>query len=142
MRNTSNTANRELKAVVREFAKWRRKKRYPRESIPDNLWKKAVSLYRKSPSSDIAQTLRINHGELKKRASLPACKSRVRSHKTPPSDCQTLVPVEASAFPVTETLPACIIRIQNSKGAMEICLNYGHDVDLAKFVHNFTEVER
>ena len=57
----------ELKTVHERFGRWRETKQ-GRERIPERLWRAAVKLCADYSMNTVAEVLRVNHTELKKRA--------------------------------------------------------------------------
>jgi hypothetical protein len=90
----------------------------------------------------LSRKLRVNHSDLKRRADTAGHSRRSTPGGTKAKNSQTLVPVKVVPLQSMTPSPVCIVRIQSSKGAMEICLNNGHDTDIAGFVSSFMGGER
>jgi hypothetical protein len=66
-RNGGSPAEQELTELVKRFHHWRHTRATARERIPQALWEQAVAVSRGLPLSQVARTLRLSPGELKKR---------------------------------------------------------------------------
>ena len=65
-RSESPTLPSRLKAVRQELERWRRTRR-KRSPIPEALWESATELAQEHGTSKVAQALRLNYYDLKKR---------------------------------------------------------------------------
>jgi hypothetical protein len=66
-RNGGSPAEHELTELAKRFHHWRHTRATARERIPQALWEQAVAVSRVLPISQVARTLRLSPGELKKR---------------------------------------------------------------------------
>ena len=56
-----------LEYVSQQFSEWRKNKSYPREAIPDSLWKQTIQLQEQYPLQKICSELKISYESLRKK---------------------------------------------------------------------------
>jgi hypothetical protein len=95
-----------LKLKIRLDA-WRKKRKYVREPIPDELRRAASEMCRRYPHSLIRRVLKIHPDRLKSPSATPSARTRVR--KRPPSTFFELPIGGASPEPVSSSPPECTI---------------------------------
>ncbi len=77
---SQSPAEAQLAELIAHFDHWRQRRTKRGEPIPDALWEQAVSLTHVLPLSRVAERLRVNRQELKKR-----CGPRRPAEPTPPA---------------------------------------------------------
>jgi hypothetical protein len=81
-KNSTSSADHELRALAVRFAHWRRTRAVPHERIPAALWEHAAALSTVLPPSRVAHTLHLSRGALKAHR---AASGKGQSPQAPPA---------------------------------------------------------
>jgi hypothetical protein len=105
----------ELKA---RFETWRTKRKYLRESIPDELWNAAADLSRRYPPALVSRVLKLDPGKLKQlRIERPA---RTAVRKKPQAaffQLPTELALPEAGAPLPQSPIGCRLQIERPDGA-------------------------
>ena len=99
-----------LESVSSSFESWRANRSHSREKIPEELWKKALSLEPHYPKAQIAKVLRINSSHLKKRKEQKV----TRRQEEKPS---VFVEVKREELPSQPLSPQVLFEIHRQDGS-------------------------
>jgi len=118
----------DLERARERFEAWRKTKEYSCTRIPETLWQETVKLAETHSIGEIARTLRLDFGAVKKR--VESASARLPAH---PSHAPEFVALDFSAMSPT---PECVIELERPGGVkMRMSIQgalSSHLVDLAK----------
>jgi hypothetical protein len=106
MKNSTASADHDLRALAVRFAHWRRTRAVPHERIPTALWDQAATLSTVLPLSRVAQTLRLSRGALKAHR---ATSGKARAPQAPPAARGF---VEVTATPAAPALASGGVEVE------------------------------
>lgn len=124
----------DLDTVREQFKKWRANKRNAREPIPEELWKAAQNLSKRYSVNQVAQYLRLNFTDLKK---------RVLGGKYQPAKRLKPEPfIEIPCEPIYNQ-SECVIEMEDKSGCrMKMCFRGETRIDLLELGKAFWNKKR
>jgi hypothetical protein len=120
----------EVRPVLRQLEAWRRKRK-PKDRIPEALWQQMARLARVHGVSRVSQALRVAYYDLKKRAQSASCK--------PASKAEGFIEVP---MPPAAVNPGFTVELEDGTAKMRLQLSPGSDTDALAWVQAFWRRER
>lgn len=116
----------QLGPVRRQLEEWRRRRK-PRERIPENLWKAMTELAQAFGVSRVCQALRIEYHALKERVQPAEQSRRQNNHHT-----------AFVELPVPTAQSQCLVELEDGSGAkMTLHLEPGNGTEMLSLVQAF-----
>lgn len=105
---------RELTSLEKSLREWRAKHHTP-TPIPDEVWSGAAGLANQLGVGQVARTLRLDHGKLKRLTEGPVT---VAATTKPLSPMATFVEFQAAQFTQPTSTLSCALEIESASGGM------------------------
>ncbi|MFA5507212.1 MAG: hypothetical protein WC423_17415 [Vulcanimicrobiota bacterium] len=107
---------RELTRLEKSLREWRAKHHRP-TPIPDEVWSGAAGLANQLGVGQVARTLRLDHGKLKRLTEGPVTATATVTTK-PLSPVATFVEFQAAQFTQPPSTLSCALEIESASGGM------------------------
>lgn len=109
----TNEQRRELARLEKSLREWRAKHHRP-TPIPDRVWNGAAGLAKEVGVGQVARTLRLDHGKLKRLAESPVAAAITK----PRSPVATFVEFQAAQFVQSTSTLSCALEIESTTGGV------------------------
>lgn len=122
-----------LDDLSQEFEYWR-KTRQHRSSIPESLWQKVLDLTKSYPKSKVAQQLKLNYSELKRRL------DSLNGQQVTSSPSFVEIGLPAMDGKSQRTSSSCHLEVETVSGTRFRCIVHGDiPADLLPFCRSLLE---